>query len=248
MAAEPHADLVSFFDCSQMEEVYYIAGANLVSPFDPAKNRSTLRGTRVLHFLQELFSDIRACGSLTDPPKPQKPHRGLRDLAGQHCRLSVILRDMTLQSSYWHVLNSLLPVLPASVQHRPGVNSTDINDNVRERSTTLAVDPRKEDRRKAEFTRVWCCCRGDSTKSKRFTRRATTNKPDAFARYRFRQTHLRFLSTFADVRGQPGWILPSATKILVNVKGTGDADTWRGQVEGSEECGMFFHSAVERML
>lgn len=65
------------------------------------------------------------------------------------------------------------------------------------------------------------------------------NKRGICPRYRFKQSHLRFLGTFADVRDQPGWILPTATKILVNVIHTEDTDAWRGQVEGSEECGMF---------
>jgi hypothetical protein len=87
-----------------------------------------------------------------------------------------------------------------------------------------------------------CCCNISDNLSpcrKRVTRLATTNKPDALARYRFRQTHLRFLSTLEDVRGRPGWIFPSPTKILVNVTDTEDVDTWRGQVEGSQECGKF---------
>jgi hypothetical protein len=66
-----------------------------------------------------------------------------------------------------------------------------------------------------------------------------------YARYRFKQIHLKFLCTFADVGERPGWILPTANKILTNVTPTGDVDMWRGQVEGSEECGKFLSSAVE---
>ena len=62
---------------------------------------------------------------------------------------------------------------------------------------------------------------------------------DGYPRYRFTQNHLRFLSTFADVQGQPGWIFPTAGKIIVNITQTEDIDTWNGQVEGSEERGMF---------
>jgi hypothetical protein len=65
------------------------------------------------------------------------------------------------------------------------------------------------------------------------------------SRYRFKQNHLRFLGTFADVRDQPGWIFPTAAKILVNVAQTEITDAWKGQVEGSEERGMFLCSAVE---
>jgi hypothetical protein len=64
-------------------------------------------------------------------------------------------------------------------------------------------------------------------------------------RYRFKQSHLRFLGTFADVRDQPGWILPTAAKILVDVTQTEDTDAWSGQVEGSDERGMFLYTAVE---
>ena len=76
---------------------------------------------------------------------------------------------------------------------------------------------------------------------------------DPHPRYRFTQSHLKFLGTLADLRDQPGWIFPTAAKILVNVTQTDDTDTWSGQVEDSEERGMFlcmplsafcsFHSA-----
>ena len=65
------------------------------------------------------------------------------------------------------------------------------------------------------------------------------HKRDPYRRYRFKQSHLRLLATLADVREQPGWILPTAAKILVNVTQTEELDTWSGQVEGSQECGMF---------
>jgi len=68
---------------------------------------------------------------------------------------------------------------------------------------------------------------------------------DIYPRYRFTQSHLRFLGTFADVRGQPGWIFPTEAKILVNIMQTEDMDTWSGQVEGSEERGMFLSNSVE---
>lgn len=73
----------------------------------------------------------------------------------------------------------------------------------------------------------------------------TINVWDAQSRYRFKQSHLKFLSTFADVRERPGWILPTAAKVLVNITQTEDIDTWSGQVEGSEECGMFLSNSVE---
>jgi hypothetical protein len=57
-------------------------------------------------------------------------------------------------------------------------------------------------------------------------------------RYRFKQGHLRLLDTLADVQDQPGWIFPTAAKILVNITQTEDEHIWSGQVEGSEERGM----------
>lgn len=67
----------------------------------------------------------------------------------------------------------------------------------------------------------------------------------AYPRYRFTQSHLKFLGTLADLRDQPGWIFPTAAKILFNVTQTDDVDTWSGQVEGSEERGMFLSNSVE---
>jgi hypothetical protein len=80
---------------------------------------------------------------------------------------------------------------------------------------------------------------GDITTQKRFGDDTLTKLWDLNPRYRFTQSHLRFLGTFADVRDQPGWIFPTAAKILVNITQTDDMDTWSGQVEGSEERGMF---------
>jgi len=74
-----------------------------------------------------------------------------------------------------------------------------------------------------------------------------TCMPDPGARYRFKQMHLRLLSTFANVRVLPGWILPTASSVLINVSPTTDAEIWRGQVEGSEECGIFLRRSVERI-
>ena len=72
----------------------------------------------------------------------------------------------------------------------------------------------------------------------------TVIKPDCDARYRFTQEILSFLALvnkpFTGI--QDGWILPRATAVLVNVKETGNADTWLGQVEGSEEHGMFLRT------
>lgn len=64
-------------------------------------------------------------------------------------------------------------------------------------------------------------------------------------RYRFTQHHLRYIGTFADARHKPGWIFPTAAKILVNIRQTDDLDAWIGQVEGSEERGMFLSNTVE---
>jgi hypothetical protein len=82
---------------------------------------------------------------------------------------------------------------------------------------------------------------GDINNAKEFSDKANTfkNIGAAHPRYRFRQDHLIFLNTFTGVRNRSGWILPTAAKILVNVKQTEDAGTWSGQVEGSKERGMF---------
>lgn len=64
-------------------------------------------------------------------------------------------------------------------------------------------------------------------------------------RYRFTQNHLKYIGTFADARDKPGWIFPTAAKVLVNIFRTDDIDTWIGQVEGCEERGMFFSNSVE---
>jgi hypothetical protein len=90
---------------------------------------------------------------------------------------------------------------------------------------------------------------GDINNAKEFSDKANTfqNIGAAHPRYRFRQDHLIFLNTFTGVRNRSGWILPTAAKILVNVKQTEDAGTWSGQVEGSKERGMFLSSSVEPM-
>jgi hypothetical protein len=62
-------------------------------------------------------------------------------------------------------------------------------------------------------------------------------EPDVVARYRFETSHLKFLNTFATVVRRPGWILPAAGKVLVNVVRTDDCDVWRSEVEGSDERG-----------
>lgn len=64
------------------------------------------------------------------------------------------------------------------------------------------------------------------------------NRPYYFARYRFKQEHILFLNT-VDVRAREGWILPTESKVLVNVRQTEDEGKWSGQVEGSEERGIF---------
>lgn len=66
-----------------------------------------------------------------------------------------------------------------------------------------------------------------------------------YPRYKFTQNHLRYIGTFADARGKPGWIFSTAAKILVDITQTDDMDTWIGQVEGSEERGMFLSNTVE---
>jgi hypothetical protein len=68
----------------------------------------------------------------------------------------------------------------------------------------------------------------------------TIVEPDFDVRYSFTNEHLKFMSSFEYAGSRPGWILPTPTKILVNVTQTEDADTWSGQVEDSEECGKFF--------
>jgi hypothetical protein len=63
-------------------------------------------------------------------------------------------------------------------------------------------------------------------------------RPDCHARYRFRQEILALVNQpFTGI--MDGWIFPTATTVLVNVKETGKADMWIGQVEGSEDHGMF---------
>jgi hypothetical protein len=52
------------------------------------------------------------------------------------------------------------------------------------------------------------------------------------------------LGSRQDTYPQPGWILPTATKILINVTETEYEDTWTGQVEGSEEDGMFLRTPL----
>jgi len=72
-------------------------------------------------------------------------------------------------------------------------------------------------------------------------------EPDPNIQYRFTPDSLKFMSSFAHSGCQPGWILPTPSKILVNVMQTNDLDTWTGQVEGSEERGMLHSSFVQRV-
>jgi len=66
-------------------------------------------------------------------------------------------------------------------------------------------------------------------------------KPDCHARYRFTQEILALVNQpFTGI--MDGWISPTATAVLVNVKETGKGDTWIGQVEGSEDHGMFLRT------
>jgi len=66
--------------------------------------------------------------------------------------------------------------------------------------------------------------------------------------YRFKPNYIDLLYNAVVVEGaQPGWIMPKAETILVNVKQTDEENTWTGQVEGSEECGKFHAFAVEPM-
>ena len=52
-----------------------------------------------------------------------------------------------------------------------------------------------------------------------------------------------FMKTSFNYSGpKDGWILPTANKILVNVTEMEDAETWKGQVKGSEECGTFLRT------
>jgi hypothetical protein len=63
-------------------------------------------------------------------------------------------------------------------------------------------------------------------------------RPDRNARYRFTQEILALVNQpFSGT--SDGWILPRASTVLVNVEETEDVDTWMGQVEGSDEYGMF---------
>lgn len=81
--------------------------------------------------------------------------------------------------------------------------------------------------------------RVDIINQKHFGDNTFKNIWNAKPRYRFTQSHLKFLGTLANIRAQPGWIFPTPAKVLVNIMQTEDMDTWSGQVEGSEECGMF---------
>jgi WD40 repeat protein len=86
--------------------------------------------------------------------------------------------------------------------------------------------------------------RGHTTNQEEFGDNTFEKLWDPCRRYRFTKSHLRFLGTFTDVRDQPGWIFPTAAKVLVNIMQTDDMDTWSGQVEGSEECGMFLCTSL----
>jgi len=66
----------------------------------------------------------------------------------------------------------------------------------------------------------------------------TAIKPVYDARYRFTNDILALPLTGIEA----GWIFPTTTVVLVNVEETEIADTWTGQVEGSEEHGMFLRT------
>ena len=69
-------------------------------------------------------------------------------------------------------------------------------------------------------------------------------EPDCDARYCFTREILALVNQpFTGI--SEGWIVPTTTAILVNVKTTDKPDTWFGEVEGSEEKGllqrMYYH-------
>jgi len=71
--------------------------------------------------------------------------------------------------------------------------------------------------------------------------------PNSGVRYRFKGQFIKFLGTVLSSGIKPGWIMPTKDKILVNVKETNDADTWIGQVDGTEDFGRFYKWSVKRV-
>jgi hypothetical protein len=86
---------------------------------------------------------------------------------------------------------------------------------------------------------LWRNCRHFSAALAQDIIDQTILEPDIDAQYRFIRENLKFMGTFLHSGNKPGWILPTPDKILVNVSPTDVEDTWRGQVQDSEEYGMF---------
>jgi len=71
--------------------------------------------------------------------------------------------------------------------------------------------------------------------------------PNPGVQYRFKDSYLRFVSTFQHSGNMAGWIMPTRDTILVNVTRTNDADVWTGQVDGTGDAEKFFKWSVERV-